>query len=230
MNPIFSTCTPLSVGRFRPTRLHPFQVLFVLLLSALSLRGAPPSQPPPPAAIPLTATPATASLPTSPAYRLSANDIVHIRVYQEEDLETSARIGKNGVIPFPLLGSVQIGGRTVPEASAAIEAALRAYIIRPQIALRIVEYTKRKFTVLGQVNRPGTYDFPDDSALSLLEGIGMAGGYTRIANPSRITVKRIEPQGEQVFRLDGKKMAREKNALRFELRPGDTLEIDESLF
>ena len=208
-----------------------FCLITVLVLCALPLPSNA-QQERPPAAIPIKNTasvPASVILPTA-SYRLSPNDVVHLRVFQEEELETSARIGKNGTIPFPLLGNILIGGRTVPEATNSVETALREYLTHPQVALRIVEYAKRKFTVLGQVNRPGTYDFPDDSTLSLLEGIGMAGGYTRIANPSRITIKRVEPSGEQVFRVDGKKMAREKNSLRFELRPGDTLEIEESLF
>ncbi len=99
------------------------------------------------------------------------------------------------------------------------------------MAVRVVEYTKRKFTVLGQVNRPGTFDLPDDAPLSLLEGIGLAGGYTRLANSSRVTVKRSLPgTAEQVFKLDARQMARGKNAPRFQLQPGDTVMVEESLF
>ncbi|MEK0447418.1 MAG: hypothetical protein RLZZ399_2739, partial [Verrucomicrobiota bacterium] len=192
---------------------------------------------PPPAAIPVTPSERPSQYPAFPAqlsppsasYRLSPNDVVHIRVFQEEDLETSARISKNGTIPFPLLGNIPIGSLTVQEASSRLEAALREYLVRPQVALRIIDFAKRKFTVLGQVSRPGTFDFPDDSPLSLLEGIGMAGGYTRIANPSKITVKRVTPAGEQIFELNGKKMAREKSAPRFDLLPGDTVVVEESL-
>ncbi len=166
----------------------------------------------------------------SESYRLLPKDVVHIKVFQEEELETSARVGKGGTIPFPLIGSIIIGGRTIPEATTVLENALREYLVHPQVGIRIVEYSKRKFTVLGQVNRPGTYDFPDDSPLSLLEGVGMAGGYTRIANPSKILVRRSDSLGERVFRLDGKKMAKEAKSLKFELLPGDTIVVEESLF
>lgn len=166
----------------------------------------------------------------SESYRLLPKDVVHIKVFQEEELETSARVAKGGTIPFPLIGSIIIGGRTIPEATAVLENALREYLVHPQVGIRIVEYSKRKFTVLGQVNRPGTYDFPDDSPLSLLEGVGMAGGYTRIANPSKILVRRSDSLGERVFRLDGKKMAKEAKSQKFELLPGDTIVVEESLF
>lgn len=167
----------------------------------------------------------------SPGYRLTSNDLIHIKVFQEEELETVARVGRDGTIPFPMLGTISVGGKTLPETTGALTLALKEYLVRPQVAVRVVEYTKRKFTVLGQVNRPGTFDLPDESPLSLLEGIGLAGGYTRLANSSRVTVKRSLPgMPEQVFKLDARQMARAKNAPRFQLQPGDTVMVEESLF
>jgi polysaccharide export outer membrane protein len=167
----------------------------------------------------------------APGYRLTCNDLIHIKVFQEDELETVARVGRDGTIPFPMLGTLSVGGKTLPETTAAVTLALKDYLVRPQVAVRVVEYTKRKFTVLGQVNRPGTFDLPDDAPLSLLEGIGLAGGYTRLANSSRVTVKRSLPgAGEQVFKLDARQMARAKNAPRFQLQPGDTVMVEESLF
>jgi polysaccharide export outer membrane protein len=171
-----------------------------------------------------------AARPPAHGYKLTANDLIHIQVFQEDELQTTARIGKDGSIPFPLTGSVSLGGKTIPEATAALTQALKEYLIRPQVAVRIIEYTKRHFTVLGQVNRPGTFDLPDETPLSLLEGIGMAGGYSRIANPSKVTVKRHSQEGEKVFRLDAKQMARGSNAPSFHLQAGDTVVVEESLF
>ncbi len=166
----------------------------------------------------------------SPTYRLSVNDTVVIRVFQEQELDTTARIGRDGAIAFPLIGSVIIGGRTVPEAANAITQALKEYLVQPQVSLRITDYTKRKFTVLGQVNRPGTFELPDENSLTLLEGIGLAGGYSRIANPSKVVVKRRNAGGEQVFHLDAKQMAKGNTSSAFLLQQGDTVIVEESLF
>jgi len=163
-------------------------------------------------------------------YRLVPNDTVHIHVFQENELETTARIGKDGSIPFPLVGALSLGGRTVPEAATAVTQALKNYLVHPQVALRIVDYSKKRFTVLGQVNRPGTFDLPDESPLTLLECIGLAGGYNRIANPSKIIVKRRTPGGEEVFRLDAKQMAKGNKVPSFQIHPGDTVVVEESLF
>jgi len=54
------------------------------------------------------------------------------------------------------------------------------YLVNPQVNLTVMEYSKRRFIVLGQVQRPGAYDMPDRDSVRLLQAIGMAGGYTRI--------------------------------------------------
>jgi len=73
----------------------------------------------------------------------------------------------------------------------------------------VLEPAKRLFTVLVQVQRPGTNRVPErEQDLDLLQVIGIAGGYTRLADPGRIFVKRRIAGSEQVIRLDGKRMAR----------------------
>jgi protein involved in polysaccharide export with SLBB domain len=214
---------------FRRQLLHdaalPGALLFLLCALGVpggSLHAAPASK------APLRTDPFKAP-PAS--YRLSANDLIHIKVFGEDELECSSRIARDGTVPFPLLGSISVGGKTVLEATSAIQSALRTYLINPQIALRILEYNKRRFTVLGQVNRPGTFDMPDDSPLSLLEAIGMAGGYSRLANPSKVTIRRSSPGGlEEILKVDAKRMAKSKTGTPFLLQPGDTVVIEESLF
>jgi polysaccharide export outer membrane protein len=173
-----------------------------------------------------------ANVPAAPVnYRLSPNDMLLINVFQEDDLTTSVRISKDGMISFPLIGLVKVGGKTAQEAAMAIQNMLeKDYLVNPQVTLTIVEFSKRKFTILGQVSKPGTYDMPDDSSLNLLQAIGLAGGYTRIANPSRIVLKRQEGSREVIYKLNAKTMARDESTKRFEVLPGDTITVGESLF
>lgn len=162
-------------------------------------------------------------------YRLNANDVIHIRVFQEEDLDTTVRIAKDGTIQFPLIGGAQIGGKTIEEATQTLEQALREYLLRPEVTIRVTEFVKRHFTVLGQVMKPGTYDIPEDSSLNLLEAVGVAGGYTRIANPGKVILKRQVKGVETIFKLNAKTMATEGESERFEILPGDTILVGESI-
>lgn len=165
------------------------------------------------------------------SYVLAPNDVVEIKVFQEDDLESKLRVSPKGTITFPLIGVVAVGGRTPQEAAALIRDALaRDFLVNPQVSLTVADYGKRRFTVLGQVQRAGSYDIPEREKLTLLDAIAMAGGYTRIADPSRVTLRRKNGGKESVLRLNAKAMARDGTVDPFEIQPGDVITIGESLF
>jgi len=166
----------------------------------------------------------------SGSYILSPNDQIQIEVFQEDDLRMSAKISKEGTITFPLLGNVKLAGLTMSQATARLTEMLkRDFLVNPRVSLTVVNFSKKRFTVLGQVNSPGIKEMPDQEGLDLLEAIGMAGGYTRIANPGKITIKRREGGSESVIQVDGKAMAK-GNGKGFQIKPGDTITVAESIF
>lgn len=215
--------------RANSIKLWPAAVLAALILCA-GLAGVAMGQTPPPGAAPSAGE--VQSPQPSVNYRLLPKDTVHVKVFQEDDLETTARIDKDGYIFFPLLGKARIGGETEQEATATMETLLKEYLINPQVSLDIVSYTKQHFTILGQVNRPGIFDFPDESSLNLLEAIGMAGGYTKIANPSKIMIKRYVDGAETLIHIDGKRAMNPKYATEpiNQILPGDTINVGEAIF
>lgn len=166
---------------------------------------------------------------TSPNQVLAPNESIQIKVFNEPELDTSVRIAEDGKITFPLIGEVKLGGLTVQKASELMRDRLSVrFLVNPQVSISLVEMNRQLFTVLGQVQRPGTYRFPDHGTLSLVQVVGIAGGYTRLANPSRIIVKRIP--GDQVFKLDGKRMASDAGTKPFKIQSGDIITIGERLF
>ena len=152
-------------------------------------------------------------------------------VFEESDLETTVRISSDGTVTFPLIGAVKVTGKT-PQGAASIIRDLYAkdYLVNPQVNLVVLEYSKRRFSVLGQVQRPGTFEMPDRDAVNLLQAIGMAGGYTRIGDPAKITVKRNSNGKEAIMKLNGKRMASGEDNVNFEVQPGDIITVGESLF
>lgn len=168
---------------------------------------------------------------TTPNHVLAADELIEIKVYQEPDLDTTVRIPGDGRIVFPLIGQVAVAGKTVHQATKLIRDQLEArFLVDPQVTLSVVEQAKRLFTVIGQVQRPGTYRFPDRQALDLIQVIGIAGGYTRLADPGRITVKRRVGGQDTVFRLDGNRLARDQSSGAFSITAGDIITVSERLF
>lgn len=166
-----------------------------------------------------------------PSHRLATGELVQIKVFGEPELETEVRIPEDGRITFPLIGDVSLADKTIEQATRLIHERLKArFLVNPQVTIAVLEQAKRLFTVLGQVQRPGTYRFPDRQSLDLIQVIGIAGGYTRLADAGRITVKRQAAGEERVFRVNGKRLARDERAEPFVVEAGDLITVGERLF
>ena len=164
-------------------------------------------------------------------YVLAPNDLITVTVFQEDDLLTKVRVGNDGTISVPLIGSVRVGGKSVDEAGQIIRARLaKGYLVNPQVNVAVTEFAKRIVTVLGEVQKAGTFEFPNQGPLDLLQAIGLAGGYSNKANPGRIVVKRQVNGKDVVFEVNGKALAAKKNTQPFEILPGDTVTVAESIF
>jgi len=164
-------------------------------------------------------------------YKLSPNDLLDFRVIQEPDLDGVVRIAGDGTAIFPLVGPIPVGGLSVGEATSLVAAKLHdGYLVHPQVSITVRTYAKKLFTVLGEVQKPGAYDMQGSDAISLLQAIGMAGGYTKIADPGHVTVKRIQGGKESVLKFNAKKMAHGSDDATFVIKPGDVITIGESMF
>lgn len=130
-----------------------------------------------------TASLTTAAMAQSPAtpveYQLGAGDVVRINVFQNPELTLEARLGEAGLISYPLLGTVRLGGLTVRQAEKAVADGLRTgnFVKQPQVSVLVVQVRGNQASVLGQVNRPGR--FPIEVAdMRLSDLLALAGGIT----------------------------------------------------
>jgi len=183
---------------------------------------------------PAAAAPALPSGVSTPSgYILSANDQVAVEVFGEEDLRTNGSLNGEGNMSVKLLGSVHLAGLTLTQAASRLtDLYARDYLVNPRVNVMLVGYAKRRFTMLGQINRPGSYEMPDGSpeGIDLLEAVAMAGGYTRIAAPERISVRRHSNTGkDEIIRVDAKRLARGDRS-NFTVLPGDAITVGESIF
>ena len=151
-------------------------------------------------------TPAVAAGAAAAAdYRLGAGDVVRISVYQNPDLTLEARISEAGVVSYPLLGNIKIGGISVSAAESLIAEGLRSrnFVRTPQVSVLVTQVRGNQASVLGQVNHPGR--FPIESTdLRLSDLLSLAGG---ISVGGADTVVLIGRRGGQRIRkeidLDG---------------------------
>ena len=127
-----------------------------------------------PSAAPAPAAPSTTastgeSISAPSGYQLSANDQISVEVFGEDDLRTAGRLNPEGNLSLPLLGSVHLGGLTLTQAVARLtELYGRDYLVNPRVNVSLLGYAKRRFTMLGQINRPGSYEMPEGSPAGII--------------------------------------------------------------
>jgi polysaccharide export outer membrane protein len=110
-------------------------------------------------------------------YRLGSGDVVRITVFQNPELTLETRVTETGLISYPLIGSVQLGGQSVTGAEKLIADALRNgnFVRNPQVTVVVVQVRGNQVNVLGQVNRPGRFPL-EQAGMRLSDVLAMAGG------------------------------------------------------
>ncbi|MGB3143941.1 MAG: polysaccharide biosynthesis/export family protein [Maribacter sp.] len=107
-------------------------------------------------------------------------------------------IDKNGEIDFPVIGKIKLVGLSSEEAKNLLTEKLKDYLKDPIINIRIQNFT---VTVLGEVNRPGTFPVNGEQ-ITVLEAIGLASDLTIKGKRDNVMVIR-DFNGTKVYtRLD----------------------------
>lgn len=162
---------------------------------------------------------------------LKPNDSLVVSIYQQPDLTTRVVVDGRGVVMLPLIGSVKLGGMTLQKATDLIQKMYdRDYLVEPKVTIQMDQFAILRFTILGQVQRPGSYDFPQNESLSLLDGVAKAGGFTRLAARARVTLQRNVDGELKLFTLDADAMSKDPKNPPFQLLPGDTINVEERIF
>ena len=95
-------------------------------------------------------------------------------------------VNVDGNINFPVLGKVKVAGMRKQDVVLFLEKEISKYIKKPIVNLNISNY---KVTVLGEVNRPGSYPITTDR-VSILDALGYAGDMTIYGNRKEVRVIR----------------------------------------
>lgn len=176
-------------------------------------------------------TDALAQVRSSQSYVLQPGDLVDIRVYMEDDMNRVLRISGSGTVTFPLVGNVKIAGFSLEQAEQKLATQLMSYIKHPQVSMLVKEYGNKTVYVLGQVSKPASIQIPPEKPLTVLEAITSVGGFTDIANTSKVRVLRVEDGKQKSIDVDVSQITKMGNkSLDIALQPGDVVFVPQSLF
>lgn len=163
-------------------------------------------------------------------YKLGPQDLLSISVYREDDLKKDTRIAEDGKIRFPLAGEVALGGLTTMQAEAALRDALKPFLLDPEVSVEIKEYRSHRVFVLGEVVKPGSYDFSPDRGLTAVEAIALAGGFTKYGSAGRTKIVRIVGKAMQNIVVPVDQVMKGDKSKDVALLPDDVVYVPETIF
>ncbi len=160
-------------------------------------------------------------------YKLGPNDEIAVRIIGQPDYSLEkAKISPVGRIFHPLLGDIEVAGRTIPQLTEELTKDLSEYLLNPKVSVSLLETKSAKIGVLGEVVHPGILVM--NEPMTVLDAIKAAGGITEYGDKSNVIVYRQADGGKiSPHEINLKKLLAGKTAPgeNLELQPGDTVEV-----
>jgi polysaccharide export outer membrane protein len=159
------------------------------------------------------------------SYVIGPEDVLAINVWKEQEISRSVPVRMDGAISLPLVGEVQAGGKTPKQLEQEITKKLQTYISEPQVTVIVTEMRSKRFNVLGQVARPGSYLLTNSA--TVLDAIALAGGFRDFAKQKSIYVLRRNPDGSETrLPFNYKDVVKGKNTEQnVKLQPRDSVVV-----
>lgn len=156
-----------------------------------------------------------------PAYRIQQRDVLYIRILSLNQEVTQVinststvntnqftneaslfiygyNVSDSGFVEIPVVGKVQVLNKTMEEAKAEISLQASRYLKDATVTVKLISF---KYSVMGEVNKPGVYQNYNNQ-LTVLEAISNAGDISDYGNRRRVMVIRPGADGTKVYRHD----------------------------
>jgi polysaccharide export outer membrane protein len=182
-----------------------------------------------------------------PDYKLQPRDVLYITVKAMTpdgtimDFLTSARssqttsfgsgesagylygydVNSEGFIILPVVGAMKVSGLTLEETQKLLQSRAEQFFTGATVDCKLLSF---KFTVIGEVNGPGSY-VNYNNYLTVLEAIGRAGGISDFGRRDKVLVIRPTEKGTRTYNIN----LQDKNLLLSEayfLLPNDVIIVE----
>lgn len=121
-------------------------------------------------------------------YVIGVADIVRVDVWKDESLSTEGVVRPDGNITMPLVGELRAAGRTASQLQQDAAQRLATMINDAVVTVSVAEVNSYRFTVAGNVERPGL--FTPRYFLTVSEAMALAGGPNRYAATDDVVIVR----------------------------------------
>ncbi len=119
--------------------------------------------------------------------------------YSQAMLQTYL-VDNQGMINFPIVGELKVGGLTKSEAEAMIQQKIQPYINKDEKPIVTVRMTGYQISVIGEVTRPGTFTVSREK-ITVLEALAQAGDLTIYGQRKNVQLIREDANGQKSIHL-----------------------------
>jgi polysaccharide biosynthesis/export protein VpsN len=160
---------------------------------------------------------------------LGPGDVFQMQIVREKDLPEEYQIASDGTVDLPYIHRLHVAGLEPQEVARLIRQKLmeQKILTDPSVVVSAKEYNSKRITVLGQVQKPGS--FPLTPGMTLIQALSLAGGLTSIANKDRVNLTRKSKDGARTVVLSVDAIT-EGRSPDLPLQAGDHLYIHERVF
>jgi polysaccharide export outer membrane protein len=163
----------------------------------------------------------TKALPAND-YRIGANDLLEITVFELPELNQTVRVSEDGSVSLMMLGKVAVTGLTAQELEKKLAEILEGkYLKAAHVTVFIKEF--QRVSILGAVAKPGMYELVGPT--NLLQVISQAGGLTAEAMTELYIYRGEGSDGKETLRVDLNRLIQGDQSLNVELRPKDVIMV-----
>lgn len=156
-------------------------------------------------------------------YIIGNDDVLAISVWKEPDLTKAVPVRSDGKISLPLVGEIEATGKTPLQLERDLTEKLKGFITAPEVNVIVQQVNSRKFNVLGEIAKPGSY--PLTASTTIMDAIAIAGGFRDFAKKTGVYILRKAPDGRETrLNFNYKSFIKGKNSdQNIRLEPNDTI-------
>jgi len=166
-------------------------------------------------------------------YLIGVDDRVQVSVWRNPELTVTAPVRPDGKISVPIIGDVDVGGRTPSDVAEIIKGRLATYIREPNVVVIVTELRSHEFLtrvrVTGAVR--AARSMPHRQGMTVLDAVLEAGGVNEFAAPNRTRLYRKVRDRVEVYDIElGDILTKGRLDSNLSLRPGDVITVPERFF
>lgn len=209
-------CLPVAAGPSQVSRRSALVISVCLVGGALGCEKAPPND-------------AGRLGPAADRTTLGPGDLFQLEIVGESDLPKEYQVAADGTVTLPYVHTMTAAGFEPHEFARQVREALisKNILTDPSVVVTVKEYRSKFVTLLGQVQRPGS--FPLSPGMTLLQAISLSGGFTSLAKTDQVSLTRKATGGTTTVVLDVEDIY-EGRSPDIELQPGDRVFVRERVF